>query len=288
MRTNTTTTTTGARTSKKRTRASLGLLLANFLPAVVLFCEGFQRATQQQPRHRRAADVGVFGGRAVPFATRLSNTNSVGSSFALSMSSEVNDKDRHRPTPPESTSSPEDQQSEPSSPVDDMMQTVRNAYKSLVKGSGEPTKMPPIQIDDVSLVIYDIFLMVNLTASISFWVAHRLQFQYLGTALNEGCLLSILWIVSGLYTGAFLDSAVDGHYGSADERGGPKAAGLLGLNTFINAANLRLIVALAMAVLEHRPVGSSPGEELIILEVGFGVVLMSVWRFFYSSIVPRF
>jgi hypothetical protein len=100
-------------------------------------------------------------------------------------------------------------------------------------------------------------------------------------------LLSLLWIAAGLYSGAFLHSAVDGHYGPGDDRGGPKAAGLLAFHTFVNAINLRLLVALALAVLGHRTVGSTPGEQLIPLEVGFGLVLMSAWRTIHSSFMSR-
>jgi hypothetical protein len=67
----------------------------------------------------------------------------------------------------------------------------------------------------------------------------------------------------------------------------PKEAAFLGLNTFINAINLRLLFALAIAVLQHRPVGTGLGEEMVPLEVGFGLMLMTAWRMLHSSIVPR-
>ena len=91
---------------------------------------------------------------------------------------------------------------------------------------------------------------------------HRLQYDYIWTAFSEGCLLSLLWIASGLYSGAFLYSAVDGHYGSSDERGGPKAAGLLGFQTYVNAINLRLLVALLVAVCEHSSDAHRRGKRL--------------------------
>jgi hypothetical protein len=148
-------------------------------------------------------------------------------------------------------------------------------------------KRPPVQVDDTYLLFYDIFLILNLCASISFWVVHRMDFNYIGSAFSEGCLMSILWIGAGLYTGAFLYSAVDGHYNPGDERGGPKAAGLLGFQTFLNAVNLRLVFALVSALLQHRPVGSGLGEDLLPLEIGFGLVLMGCWRLSHSSFVPR-
>jgi hypothetical protein len=148
-------------------------------------------------------------------------------------------------------------------------------------------KLPPMQVEDLNLLFYDVFLIVNLTLSISFWVTHRMDFGFLPTALNEGCLLSILWIGSGLYHGAFLMSAVDGHFGFSDERGGPKAAAGLAVNTFINAVNLRLVFALGVAVLQHRQVGITPGEQLLPLEIGFGLILMTCWRGLHSSITPR-
>lgn len=146
-------------------------------------------------------------------------------------------------------------------------------------------KMPPFQVEDMNVLLYDIFLIVNLSLSTSFWVTHRLSFSYLGAALNEGCLFSILWIVAGLYHGSFLRSAVDGHY--EDERGGPKAAALLAVNTFINATSLRLLVAFLVAVAQHRPVGMYAGEELLPIEIGFGLMMMSSWRFLHSSYTPR-
>lgn len=166
-------------------------------------------------------------------------------------------------------------------------------------------KLPPLQIDDPNLLFYDIFLLLNLVVSISYWVVHRMQIEYITLAFNEGCLLSILWVVAGLYHGAFLYSAVDGHASTTidevegnDEndppweflstsKAGPPAAGLLALNTFINTISLRLIVALAVAVIEHRPVFDDPLEQLIPLEVGFGLILMSSWRTIHSAFSPR-
>ena len=74
---------------------------------------------------------------------------------------------------------------------------------SMLTGGG-----PPIQVDDTNLLYYDVFLLVNLSASISFWVAHRMQYTYIPMALNEGALLSISWIIAGLANGAFLYSAI--------------------------------------------------------------------------------
>jgi hypothetical protein len=148
-------------------------------------------------------------------------------------------------------------------------------------------KLPPLQVEDLNLLFYDIFLIVNLSLSISFWVAHRMSFSDLPAALNEGCIFSIVWILSGLYHGAFLMSAVDGHYGSMDERAGPKAAAALGLNTYFSAINIRLLFALISAVVHHRQVGLSPVEELIPLEVGCGIILMTSWRALHSYVTPR-
>lgn len=148
-------------------------------------------------------------------------------------------------------------------------------------------KIPPLLVEDPPLLLYDVFLILNLTASISFWVVHRMSFEYIGAAISEGSLLCILWIFCGLYNGAFLNSAVDGHYGALDERGGPLAAGRLGFNTFVNTCSLRVILALVMAILQHRQVGVAAGEDLILMEVSFGILLMSGWRFLHSSNIPR-
>jgi hypothetical protein len=170
-------------------------------------------------------------------------------------------------------------------------------FKDMLEGSpllgffkrdgDEYKKPPPFQVEDTSLLFYDVFLILNLSLSISFWVVHRMSFEFVGSAVSEGSLFCLSWIVAGLGNGAFLYSAVDGHYGSTDERGGPKAAGLLGLYTFIGASNLRILVALTTAVVEHRKVGSVTGEQLIPLEIIFGLVLMSMWRALHSAYTPR-
>lgn len=159
------------------------------------------------------------------------------------------------------------------------------AKHSLIKKFLE--SLPPIQIEDTSLLFYDVFLILNLSVSISFWVVHRMSFSNIVPAFSEGSLLSILWVVSGLINGSFLYSAVDGHYDVTKEeyedKGGPNAAGMLGLFTFIGAANIRLFVALIMALIEHRKFGTADGEELIPLELACGLFLMSVWRMLHSS-----
>jgi hypothetical protein len=167
------------------------------------------------------------------------------------------------------------------------------------------SRLPPFRIEDWNLLLYDIFLIVNLSVSISFWVVHRYDVTYIGRALNEGCLLSILWISAGLWNGSFLYSSVDGHYPppSSPNRmteplsnrtniaetnpGGPMAAGLLAFHTFINTINLRLLFALVVAVVEHRPALSSGTELLVPLELGYGLILMMLWRALHSSFVLR-
>jgi len=159
----------------------------------------------------------------------------------------------------------------------------------LLTGPDGRKKVPPVQIDDSNVLFYDVLLIVNLSISISFWVTHRLNFEYIPSALNEGCLFSILWIVSGLYHGSFLYSSMDGHYPLDDEenRGGPKAAALLAFNTYVNTINLRLIFALIGAWIQHRKVGAGIGEELLPLEIACGLILMTMWRALHSQITPR-
>mmetsp|Transcript_17552 Transcript_17552/g.35248 ORF Transcript_17552/g.35248 Transcript_17552/m.35248 type:complete len:262 (-) Transcript_17552:846-1631(-) len=160
----------------------------------------------------------------------------------------------------------------------------KGALWSVLTGGG-----PPLQVDDTNLLLYDAFLILNLSASISFWVVHRMNFLYIASSLNEGALLCICWILAGLANGAFLYSAVDGHYdpdGDDAAKGGPKAAGLLGLSTFIGTSSIRVLIALILAVLQHRPVGSG-GEQLIPLEILVGLVLMSSWRALHSAYTPR-
>lgn len=160
---------------------------------------------------------------------------------------------------------------------------IKNFFAAYMETSkGGP---PPMQIEDTSLLLYDIFLILNLSVSISFWVVHRLSFVDIIPAFSEGSLLCILWVIAGLWNGAFLYSAADGHYDPKTEEnaGGPTSAAMLGLSTFITTANLRILVALGTAVLEHRKVGVTNGEELIPLEIAFGLMLMSAWRMLHSS-----
>lgn len=159
---------------------------------------------------------------------------------------------------------------------------------SLLKQISKPTKRPPVRVDDSNILLYDVILLINLAVTISFWVTHRMNFNYIGEAFSEGCLMSMLWIGSGLYTGAFLYSAIDGHHGSDDIiDGGPKGAGLLAAHTFTNAVNMRLVFALLVSMAEHRPVGLSVGEEIMPIEIGFGYMLMVLWRVLHSSYVTR-
>lgn len=72
-------------------------------------------------------------------------------------------------------------------------------------------RLPPFMVEDWNVLWYDLLLLINLVVSISFWVVHRLDISYIGIAFNEGCLLSLLWITAGLFNGAFLYTAVDGH-----------------------------------------------------------------------------
>jgi len=200
--------------------------------------------------------------------------------LALSMSSEA--KDPNEGPPPDD--SDKVSTTEKRGWVEELLET--SAFFQPFRPK-EERKMPPILVEDSPLLLYDIMLIINLTASISFWVVHRMSFDYIAPALSEGSLMCILWIIAGLFNGAFLNSAVDGHYNPTDDRAGPKAAGMLGLHTFINTASMRVILALVTAVVEHRQVGAVPGEDLVPLEIAFGLALMSLWRLLHSSYTVR-
>ena len=148
---------------------------------------------------------------------------------------------------------------------------------------------PPLQVEDTDLVFYDVFLLCNLVLSVDFWVIHRMQMgPNLAWAVNEASLLSLCWMAAGLWNGAFLRSAMDGNWPISDERAGPLAAARLAMNTFVNTINIRLLVALATAVLQHRPaLQGTAGEDLLPLELGWGLLLMPAWRWLHSSFTPR-
>ena len=154
------------------------------------------------------------------------------------------------------------------------------------------------RIEDSELVLYDVFLLLNLSVSVSVWVVHRKDpLNHLLSAIGEGSLLCLLWVSIGLINGLFLYSAIDGHYnpdengrdGKIDDEnnGGPRAAGWLAFNTFVSVINVRLFIALVEAVTAHRRIGDIDQEGLMTLESIFGLVLMSSWRMLHSSYILR-
>lgn len=140
-------------------------------------------------------------------------------------------------------------------------------------------------VEDTQVLFYDVFLLLNLSVSVSFWVIHRGDpFPYIANSLSEGALLSILWISAGLANGMFLyegyESKTNGNYE-------PKSVGMQALNSFVSVCNMRIILALIKAVLGHRHVGDIDEELLVPLELGGGIVMMSFWRMLYSTYVTR-
>jgi hypothetical protein len=244
-----------------------------------------------------AFSIGSWSTR--PVASVASRVKQAGCNGVSLRSSKMSDEEKYQRRRPSFTSPEED----PISPHPDnrsnglgsqsppnVMQRILDEVPFIHLFTEERRKkLPPIQVDDVNVMLYDVFLIVNLSLSISFWVTHRMDFSFLPAALNEGCLFSILWIASGLYHGSFLYSAMDGHYPPDDPsgRGGPKEAAALAFNTFVNAINLRLVAALLGAWLQHRQVGMDGMEQLIPLEIGCGIVLMTLWRALHSSFTPR-
>lgn len=224
-----------------------------------------------------------YGSSAIPMRRQLSPTTSRLGNAPLLMSNEVTEEDYKKYQIDEVSTK---KKNNGFSSTERLMQKIAdliNEYDEALK------RRPPFQVDDLNVLAYDIILIINLAVSISLWVVHRMDLTRIGSAFSEGCLMSLLWIGAGLFTGAFLNSAVDGHFGSEDEeRGGPKGAGFLAFHTFINAINLRLLFALVVAVMQHRPVGSAAGEQLMPLEIGFGLILMIFWRALHSRFVPRF
>lgn len=182
------------------------------------------------------------------------------------------------------TKRPRDYEEEPSPGIDTKVaEGVPSLKQELRKDDSARYGLPPFQVDDRNLLFYDVFLLLNLSASISFHVVHRMAFGEIGIAISEGALMCLLWIIAGLRRGTFLYSAATGHKGiEMKNGGGVTGATLLGLTTFIDAACLRVCLALVVAFFEHRPVGSAPGEDLMLLEISFGIVLMSVWRALHS------
>jgi len=256
--------------------AVLGLLAASLASV----CHGFARPAQK-------TNAFLFDTTALLGRKHSSNSRPL---FLSSRSNEIREneeralediKKQQHSQQPHSRSDNEKNASKP-----DFLQSMMESIQEYDRAW---RRRPPIKVEDMNVLLYDIFLLVNLSVSISFWVVHRMDVDFIGSAFNEGCLMSLLWMAAGLFSGAFLYSAVDGHFTgpSAAEKGGPQAAGMLAFQTFVNAVNLRLLFALVVAVLQHRPVGSAVGEQIMPMEIGFGLLMMSTWRILHSSFVPR-
>lgn len=93
---------------------------------------------------------------------------------------------------------------------------TNNTLSSLLRSSLSTfvpnySKLPPFDIEDWDVLFYDIFLIINLVISISYYVIYRYNVNYIPIAFNEGCIMSFCWIIAGLFNGSFLYSAIDGH-----------------------------------------------------------------------------
>jgi len=178
---------------------------------------------------------------------------------------------------------------------------------------------PTDRIQDVQLLLFDVFLLLNLTLSASFWVVYRLDVaKTMTVALNEGCIFVICWIISGVLNDAFrikVSSLRD-----SDEKVSPELK--TAINTFMLASVLRLGLALLawatspasmdglqfgndtvgiMSMVEqaHQTASSTfasnsditsflgirdgQSAKLIPLEFGVGAILMTTWRMVHSQ-----
>jgi hypothetical protein len=268
------------------------LLIIGMVSSILLFsqyADGFSTCTA-----RRGNDINRLGQNNKQHTTRGKRKSATELFVGSSIDADGNEQQQQQQQQEEQllindeskksllkTTDTEDQES---STTTSSSSNILSSLWSMLSGRGRP----PLQVDDTNILYYDVFLLINLSASISFWVVHRMNFAYIASSFNEGALLSICWIIAGLANGAFLYSAVDGHYTGYEnsDKGGPKAAGLLGLSTFIGTSSIRVLIALTCAICQHRPVGVG-GEELIPLEIVTGLVLMSLWRALHSAYTPR-
>jgi len=178
---------------------------------------------------------------------------------------------------------------------------------------------PADRIQDVQLLLFDVFLLLNLTLSASFWVVYRLDVaKTMTVALNEGCIFVICWIISGVLNDAF--SIKVSSLRDSDEKVSPELK--TAINTFMLASVLRLGLALLawatspasmdglqfgndtvgiMSMVEqaHQTASSTfasnsditsflgirdgQSAKLIPLEFGVGAILMTTWRMVHSQ-----
>jgi len=71
-------------------------------------------------------------------------------------------------------------------------------------------------------------------------------------------------------------------------RGGPKGAALLAFHTMVSTSVIRVSGALGVAIVQHRLALGGAGEDLLMPEIAFGMMLMTGWRFVHSMYTPRY
>ncbi|GMI18391.1 hypothetical protein TrLO_g15661 [Triparma laevis f. longispina] len=121
------------------------------------------------------------------------------------------------------------------------------------------------------LLLFDTFLLLNLSLSLSFHVTHTfnlLNFTNFPSALNSASLLSISWILACIYNEFY-------HPPNAKDLDN---VGRRTCNTWVSFTTLILIEALGEAVFKGEAVGSL----FLCQELGFTLILMNIWRYLYA------
>ena len=122
------------------------------------------------------------------------------------------------------------------------------------------------------LILYDTFLLLNLSVSISLWVSHSISafppFAGLSSSLGYGSVLTSCWIAAAVYNDFY-------HPPNAkDEENAAQRAGA----TWVSMSTLLLVWEFAKALPGLEPVGN----EYVFQELGFSLVLMTCWRLIYA------
>jgi hypothetical protein len=192
-------------------------------------------------------------------------------------------------------------------------QTQKKDDGTIRKGSLVFLPNPADRIQDVQLLLFDVFLILNLTLSASFWVVYRLDVaKTMTVALNEGCVFAFCWIVAGVFNDAFRseESSIDVSTASLPRKGDEGLTQnpylTTAINTFLTASVLRLVLALfalaassasseAATLFDASPkltssflgVHDSQSAKLIPLEFGLGAILMTTWRMIHAQFKVR-
>uniref|UniRef100_A0A7S2QVV8 Uncharacterized protein n=1 Tax=Triparma pacifica TaxID=91992 RepID=A0A7S2QVV8_9STRA len=154
--------------------------------------------------------------------------------------------------------------------------TISNSINNSIDNSSlrrNITNRPPLNLDfALPLIIYDVFLLMNLSISLNLWVYHSISllppFTGLNSAFVEGSRLSVCWEISSISSSFY-------HPPNVKSEPAIRAA-----TAYTTATALLLTEELARAAMDN----GIAGNLFLAQEIGFGGLLMVVWRTMHSEL----